>query len=60
MATKTIMQSPHFLITFKDRCKVDFNDGVNLAIMERQWIKEIYTNDKKHLGSVKWLNTIFE
>jgi len=40
--------------------KVDFNDGVNLAIMEREGIKEIYTNDKKHLGSVEWLETVFE
>lgn len=39
---------------------VDFNDGVNAAIMERYGINEVYSNDKKHLGKVDFLRIIFE
>jgi predicted nucleic acid-binding protein len=39
---------------------VDFNDGVNAAIMERLGIKEVYSNDKKHLGKVDFLKIMFE
>lgn len=38
---------------------VDFNDGVNLAIMMRLGISEIYSNDQKHLGKLDVLKAIF-
>jgi predicted nucleic acid-binding protein len=38
---------------------VDFNDGVNLAIMMRLGINEVYSNDQKHLGKLDALNVIF-
>ncbi len=38
---------------------VDFNDGVNLALMMRLGIDEVYSNDKKHLGRVDALKLIF-
>lgn len=40
--------------------RVDFNDGVNLAIMERLGINEVYSNDEKHLGRLSFIQTIFE
>jgi predicted nucleic acid-binding protein len=40
-------------------CKVDFNDGVNLAVMTRLCISEIYSNDQKHLGKLDFLKIIF-
>jgi len=39
---------------------VDFNDGVNAAIMGRLGITEVYSNDRKHLGEVDFLELIFE
>jgi predicted nucleic acid-binding protein len=39
--------------------KIDFNDGVNLAIMMRLGISEIYSNDQKHLGKMDALKLIF-
>lgn len=39
---------------------LDFNDGVNVAIMERNGISEVYSNDKKHLGKVDFLKLIFK
>ena len=39
---------------------VDFNDGVNAAIMGRLGITEAYSNDKKQLGKVDLLRLIFE
>jgi predicted nucleic acid-binding protein len=39
--------------------KIDFNDGVNLAIMTRMGISEVYSNDQKHLGKVDALKVIF-
>jgi len=41
-------------------CHIDFNDGVNTAIMERLGIRETYSNDEKHLGKVDFLKLIFE
>lgn len=41
-------------------CHIDFNDGVNTAIMERLGIGEAYSNDEKHLGKVDFLKLIFE
>jgi len=40
--------------------RVDFNDAVNLAIMERLGIDEIYSNDEKHLGRLGFIRTVFE
>ena len=39
---------------------IDFNDGVNVAIMERNNIDEVYSNDERHLGKVDFLNLIFQ
>lgn len=39
---------------------VDFNDGVNAAIMGRLGVTEAYSNDWKHLGEVDFLRLIFE
>ena len=39
--------------------KVDFNDGVNLALMMRLGITEVYSNDQKHFGKVDALKLIF-
>ncbi len=38
---------------------IDFNDGVNLALMMRLGIDEVYSNDKKHLGRIDGLQLIF-
>jgi predicted nucleic acid-binding protein len=43
------------MLTFK----VDFNDGVNIALMNRLGISEVYTNDQKHLGKIDFLAIIF-
>jgi predicted nucleic acid-binding protein len=40
--------------------QVDFNDGVNLALMMRLGIFEVYSNDQKHLGKLDFLKLIFE
>ncbi len=40
--------------------RMDFNDGVNLAIMMREGISEAYSNDSKHLGAAGFLRLIFE
>lgn len=39
---------------------LDFNDGVNVAIMMRMGISETYSNDYKHLGRLNFLRLIFE
>ena len=38
---------------------VDFNDGVNLALMMRLGISEVYSNDQKHLGNLEFLKLVF-
>ena len=40
--------------------QIDFNDGVNLALMMRQGISEVYSNDQKHLGKLDFLKLIFK
>ena len=40
--------------------QIDFNDGVNIAIMEREGIYEAYSNDRRHLGRVDHIKLIFE
>ena len=37
-----------------------FNDGVNLAIMRRLGIAEIYSNDQKHLGRLEFVKLVFQ
>ena len=39
---------------------MDFNDGVNVSIMERLNVKEVYSNDEKHLGKVDFIQLVFE
>jgi predicted nucleic acid-binding protein len=39
---------------------VDFNDGVNLALMMRLGVSEVYSNDKRHLGKLDFVKTVFE
>jgi len=38
---------------------LDFNDGVNLALMMRLGVTEAYSNDQKHFGKVDFLKLIF-
>ena len=40
--------------------RLDFNDAVNVAIMERLGVDEAYTNDEKHLGRLGFIRVIFE
>jgi len=39
---------------------IDFNDGVNLALMRRLGVSEVYSNDQKHLGKLEFLKLVFE
>lgn len=39
---------------------IDFNDGINIAIMTKIGVYEAYSNDRKHLGKVDFLNLVFE
>jgi len=39
---------------------VDFNDGLNVAVMIRIGVSEVYSNDVKHLGKIDFLKLIFE
>ena len=40
--------------------RIDFNDSVNLAVMERLGIDEIYSNDEKHIGRLGFIRMVFE
>ncbi|MBS7657166.1 MAG: type II toxin-antitoxin system VapC family toxin [Candidatus Bathyarchaeia archaeon] len=40
--------------------RVDFNDGVNVAVLERNGVFEVYSNDKRHLGKVDFVKLVFE
>ncbi len=40
--------------------RLDFNDAVNVAVMERLGISDVYTNDEKHFGRLGFIRTIFE
>ncbi len=40
--------------------RLDFNDAVNVAIIERLGISEAFTNDEKHLGRLGLIRAIFE
>lgn len=39
---------------------VDFNDGLNIAVITRIGVFEAYSNDRKHLGKIDFLKLIFE
>lgn len=39
--------------------KMDFNDGVNVAIMMRLGVSEAYSNDFKHLGKLDFIKLVF-
>jgi len=39
---------------------IDFNDGVNVAIMTKMGVFEAYSNDQKHLGKIDFLKLTFE
>jgi predicted nucleic acid-binding protein len=38
---------------------IDFNDGVNLALIMRLGVSEVYSNDQKHLGKLEFLKLVF-
>ncbi len=40
--------------------RIDFNEAVNVAIMERLGVNEVYTNDVKHLGRLGFIRAVFE
>ncbi len=59
---KTIEISAEDLLTGANNMTiyhVDFNDGVNIALMLRSDVSEVYSNDKKHLGKLDFLKLIF-
>ncbi|MCL4430037.1 MAG: type II toxin-antitoxin system VapC family toxin [Chloroflexi bacterium] len=61
-ALKTVEVTPDDLLMGAENMAeygVDFNDGVNVALMMRLGICEVYSNDKKHLGKLDFLKTIF-
>lgn len=39
---------------------LDFNDGVNVALITNHGVSEIYSNDHAHLGKIEFLKLIFE
>jgi len=46
--------------TYMAQYGLDFNDAVNLAILERGRVSGVYTNDGRHLGRVEQFVTVFE
>jgi len=38
---------------------IDFNDGVNAAVMAKMGVFEAYSNDSRHLGKVDFLKLLF-
>lgn len=46
--------------TNMDKEKLDFNDGVNLALMMQTGVSEVYTNDQKHLGKLASIALVFK
>ena len=38
---------------------IDFNDAVNVSVMSKVGINQVYSNDKKHLGKIKFLTIVF-
>jgi len=39
---------------------IDFNDGINVAVMIKIGVFEVYSNDYKHLGKVDFLRLLYE
>lgn len=39
---------------------IDFNDAVNVSVMSKVGTNQVYSNDKKHLGKIKFLTLMFE
>jgi len=39
---------------------IDFNDGLNVAVMTKIGVFEAYSNDYKHLGKVDFIKLVFE
>jgi predicted nucleic acid-binding protein len=39
---------------------LDFNDGVNVALVANRGVSEIYSNDHAHLGKIEFLKLIFK
>lgn len=39
---------------------IDFNDGVNVSVMSKIGTNRVYSNDRKHLGKIKFLELIFD
>lgn len=46
--------------TYMAQYGLDFNDAVNLAIIERSRVTKVYTNDRKHLGKIEHIKAVFE
>lgn len=38
---------------------LDFNDAINLTIMEKKGLNRIYGNDKKHLEKLEYIERVF-
>jgi len=51
-----LLMGAHYMATEN----LDFNGGVNLALMTRLCISEVYSNDQKHLGKLEFLKLIFD
>lgn len=39
---------------------IDFNDAVNVSVMSKVGTNQVYSNDRKHLGKIKFLTLMFE
>jgi len=46
--------------TYMAQYGLDFNDAVNLAMMERCRVTKIYTNDKRRFGGLEHVEAVFE
>ena len=46
--------------SYMSQSGLDFNDAVNLAVMERRGCGRVYTNDRRHLGRVEHIEAVFE
>ena len=56
------LDSDDLLMGANNMCSegVDFNDGVNLSLMMRLGVTEVYSNDQKHLGKLDFIRIVFE
>lgn len=53
---KNLIQGCYYMNSYH----VDFNDGVNISVMRGHDVGEVYSNDRKHLGKVEFLDLVFE